>query len=60
MKLVMWCICWLLYIVGDTVSRVIDISDRLAWLYPAYNWLMIRSADINDAYGFKLWHKGKE
>jgi len=45
---------------GDIVSRVININDRLAWMYPGYNNLMIWSADINDAYGFKLWHKGKE
>jgi len=39
---------------GDIVSRVIDISDWLAWLYPAYNWLMGRSVDINDVHGFTV------
>ena len=34
---------WVLYALGHFVSRPMTWWDRFGWLYPAYNWLMLRS-----------------
>ena len=42
----------LLYCVGDLISRPMCRWD-LAFLYPLYNWLMIKSGDLDTDY--RLW-----
>ena len=41
-----WLLSWLLYYLGDIVSRT--ITNRQAWLYPLYNWLMWKSTRSQD------------
>ena len=47
-KAVGWLVTWILYWIGDAVSRPMNWFDW-AWLFPAYNRLMLWS------YGVKVW-----
>ena len=40
-----WLVSWSLYWLGDAVSRPMEAFDW-GWLYPVYNWLMLRSGDV--------------
>lgn len=46
-KVTGWLAAWFLFWVGHVVSRLL-FWDALAWLYPAYNWLMHRSMVVQD------------
>jgi hypothetical protein len=37
---------WLLYGAGHVISRPMVRFDRMAWIYPGYNRLMVASAAI--------------
>ncbi len=39
---------WALYGLGHAVSRPMTWWHRGAWLYPAYNWLMLKSVAAQD------------
>lgn len=36
---------WILYAMGDAVSRLLAF-DLFAFVYPLYNWLMLKSAKV--------------
>ena len=40
-----WALSWVLYWIGDAVSRVMLRGDWL-WPYRLYNWLMCKSAYV--------------
>lgn len=46
-KIVAWPLTWILFWMGDLISRPMNYLDW-AWLYPAYNRLMIWSVDVQD------------
>ena len=38
---------WTCYWIGDAISRTIEpVFGRFGWPYRIYNWLMIRSVDL--------------
>ncbi len=37
---------WMFYYLGDGVSRIMNLADRLGVLYPLYNWLMMKSVKL--------------
>jgi hypothetical protein len=47
MGLVAWVISWILYLLGDLISRPMNRFDW-AWLYPAYNRLMVWSMIVQQ------------
>jgi len=59
-----WLLSWVLYWVGDVLSRIMNLSPGeyggcgLHRLYTPYNWCMTRSADIQDWGMIKAgpWH----
>ena len=50
MNLFYW-LAWLLYLLGDGVSRVMALHRQLGRLYPLYNWLMSKSVAVQDRFG---------
>jgi hypothetical protein len=48
MRNVITCASWLLYWLGDLVSRPMSRWDAFSWLYPAYNRLMLASSRLQD------------
>jgi hypothetical protein len=46
---------WALYGLGHIVSRPMTWWGICGWLYPPYNWLMIRSCDVQDWAGAGPW-----
>lgn len=46
-KLIGYIISWILFWIGDLVSKPMDRFDW-AWLYPMYNRLMISSLLVQD------------
>lgn len=48
-------ICNVFYFAGDLISRIMGMADFLGFMYPAYNWCMIKSVDINDKYDLDCW-----
>jgi hypothetical protein len=44
---------WVLYWIGDTLSRVMVLTDWLAFLYEPYNWCMTESYNIQEWSGAK-------
>ena len=42
------CASWLLYWLGDLVSRPMSRWDACWWLYPVYNRLMLASSRLQD------------
>lgn len=56
-KAIAWPIAWALFWIGHAVSKLMH-WDATAWLYPAYNRLMIASCDIQDWAGLSgPWKK---
>lgn len=51
-----WFLSLTFYYLGHIVSLMLRM-DALAFLYPAYNWCMIKSMEINDAHGLDIWTK---
>lgn len=47
-KIIGYTLTWTLYGLGDLVSKPMNWFDCMAWLYPAYNWLMLRSYDVQQ------------
>ena len=45
-KIIGYTLTWILYGLGDLISRPMNRFDCMSWLYPAYNWLMLRSYDV--------------
>ena len=43
-----WAASWALYGLGHAVSIPMCKWDRMAFLYPVYNWLMLRSSRVRD------------
>ena len=58
-KFYWWFVCNSLYLVGHLVSLIMHYGDKYSGLfsnlYPAYNWLMAKSVEINDKHGFNVW-----
>lgn len=52
-RFAMLILCHALYELGALVSKL-DIFDRVTF-YPLYNWLMMKSFNINERYGFSVW-----
>jgi hypothetical protein len=46
-------VAWILYWIGDTLSRVMTLSDELFFLYDSYNWCMTKSYNIQQWAGAK-------
>ena len=44
---------YLYYYIGHILSIPMYKWDCFSWLYPAYNWLMIKSYDIQEETGCK-------
>ena len=57
MKYIVSIICyllsWILFLVGDLVSKVMHLTEDLGHLYPLYNKLMIWSVNVQDFAGNK-------
>lgn len=59
MKYFRWAIAWVLYWIGDLVSKM----DRIDWewlaniWYPVYNRCMYWSSNIQGSGHFGPWHK---
>ena len=47
-KIIGYILTWVLYGLGDLVSKPMNWFDCMSWLYPAYNWLMLRSYDVQQ------------
>jgi hypothetical protein len=47
---------WLLWVIGDLIGRPM-VSFDWAWLYPAYNWLMLTSSDLHAWGGIGPWRE---
>ena len=45
----------LLYYSGHLVSIPMYMFDRASFLYPLYNWLMVKSADFDAIYETGVW-----
>lgn len=45
-------VAYILYYLGDLVSKPMHYFDW-GWLYPIYNWLMIKSGDFDINH--KIW-----
>lgn len=54
-KVIAWPIAEGLYWLGHLVSRPMYRWDSFAWLYPAYNNLMLWSLRVNDWGGLDIW-----
>jgi hypothetical protein len=52
-SIVGWPAAWLLYYLGDLVSKPLNAWDWAAFLYPAYNRLMLASSSVQDWSGCK-------
>jgi hypothetical protein len=52
-RAIMWITCHALFEIGNLISKI-DVFDSFT-MYPAYNWLLIKSFNINERYGFKVW-----
>ena len=58
-RLAMWCVMKTAFWLGDGVSRLMHVAG-FGFLYPAYNWLMLSSHDIDAEYGFGDWVRATE
>lgn len=47
---------WVLYWAGDLISRPMLWFDW-AWLYKTYNWLMLKSSDLQHKSGKGPWER---
>ena len=47
-KIVGWLLSWLLFWLGDIVSKPLNWFECMWWLYPAYNRLMTWSYDVQE------------
>jgi hypothetical protein len=47
-KLIGYILSWVLYCLGDLVSRPMNWFEWAWWLYPVYNRLMICSYDVQE------------
>jgi hypothetical protein len=56
MNILKVCLSYMLYLVGDLISRLL-LYDRFTWLYPYYNKIMIKSCKL-DTHG-KVWKFNK-
>lgn len=45
-KVIGYLLSWFCFILGDAVSRLMNVFDWAWWLYPVYNRLMSTSTDI--------------
>lgn len=45
--------CYFYYYLGHVLSIPMSRWDYFSWLYPAYNWLMNKSYDIQEESGCK-------
>lgn len=50
-KVIAWPLMWSLFWLGHGVSRI--MVGRLGHLYPLYNWLMLKSSELQDWSGLK-------
>ena len=50
-RLFMWCLCYLLYGIGDLVYG----CNQQGKIHNFHNWCICASVDINDKYVFGLW-----
>ena len=56
-KILGYTLTWILYGLGDLVSKPMNWFDW-GWLYPTYNWLMLRSYDVQQWAGNNIpWEK---
>ena len=60
MRLINYCLCLLLYHLGDWVSKPLFKWDCFTFLYPVYNNLMHWSVVINDKNNFDIWINRKK
>lgn len=60
MRLINYCLCLLLYHLGDWVSKPLFKWDCFTFLYPVYNNLMHWSVVINDKNDFDIWINRKK
>ena len=42
------------YFIGHIISKIMHY-DRFYWLYPTYNWFMIKSYDMQEKTGKGPW-----
>jgi len=54
-KIIGWPLMHACYWSGDALSRI--MYWRLGHLYPVYNWLMVRSLELNDWADLGWWKK---
>lgn len=47
-KCIAFVVSWALFVSGDLVSRLMHRCEQAGRLYPIYNWLMIKSTDMQD------------
>ena len=47
-KIVGYILTWILYGLGDLISKPMSRWDCMAWLYPAYNNLMLWSYTVQE------------
>lgn len=47
-KVVGYVVSWILFWLGDIVSRPMNWVECMWWLYPAYNKLMLWSSSVQD------------
>lgn len=52
--------CGMFHWTGHFISILFMKWDRLAFLYPLYNWLMCKSCEINDKYKLNYWSEKHE
>lgn len=55
--LLLLALSWGFYYAGDLVSKLVGVP-YFGWLYAAYNFLMIRSANFQDKAGFENGSRG--
>lgn len=57
-KVIAWFATWACYWLGHAASQLLR-WDAMAWMYPAYNWLMCASWDAQKWGGLsRPWMKG--
>ena len=47
-KILAYILSWILFGLGDLISRLMNRFDCMAWLYPTYNNLMLWSYNIQE------------
>ena len=47
-KILGYILSWILYGLGDLISKPMSRWDCMAWLYTPYNWLMLKSYAIQN------------